>query len=82
MRPTITVLISPEGEIQLETKGFTGPACETASRALIQALGLATREQRTPAFYEVAAGDQQAAASAEGSGISPQGSVPLRGHEY
>lgn len=82
MRPTITVLISPEGEIQLETTGFTGPACETASRALIQALGLTTHTERTSAFYEVAASDQQSAANAEGSGISPQGSVPLRGHEY
>jgi hypothetical protein len=78
LRPTITVLISPEGEIQLETTGFTGPVCETASRALIQALGLATHAVRTTAFYETVSSDQQSAASAEGSGFSPQGSVPLR----
>ncbi len=65
MRPTITVLISPEGEIQLETTGFTGPTCESASRALIQSLGLATHAERTSAFYEVAANEQ-------GSGISSQ----------
>jgi len=81
LRPTVTVLISPEGEIQLETTGFTGPACEIASRALIQALGLVTQAERTSAFYEVAASDQQSAVSTEGSGFSPQGSVPLRGPE-
>lgn len=72
MRPTITLLISPEGEIQLETSGFTGPACESASRALIQALGLVTQAERTSAFYEMSASDQQSAASTEGSGISSQ----------
>lgn len=38
--PTINVDISPEGDIKIDAIGFTGKACEEATRALEQALGV------------------------------------------
>jgi len=52
---TIEVLIKPSGEIVVETKGFAGAACQTASRQLEQALGIARREQLTAEYHLAAA---------------------------
>ena len=49
---TIEVTVSPTGETTVETKGFTGPACRDASRALEQALGATAAERLTAEFYE------------------------------
>ena len=55
MSQFIEVIISPTGETQLETKGFTGASCRDASRALEQALGTTTREQLTADYHAVPA---------------------------
>lgn len=47
----IEVIVSPDGQTRLETKGFAGRACREASRFLEQALGLATNEQLTAEFH-------------------------------
>ena len=52
MTRTIEVLILPTGEIRLQTKGFTGSSCQTASRDLELALGLPTHDQRTPEYFQ------------------------------
>ena len=44
----IRVLISPAGEVQLETQGFPDSSCKDASRALERALGLVVRDQPRP----------------------------------
>ena len=44
----IRVLISPAGEVQLETRGFPDSSCKDASRALERALGLVVRDQPRP----------------------------------
>lgn len=44
--PTINVDISPEGEVTIDAVGFTGRACEDATRALEQALGVQTSPRR------------------------------------
>ncbi len=47
----IEITVSPTGETQLETKGFSGASCQQASRFLEQALGTVASEQRTAEFY-------------------------------
>lgn len=48
---TIEIIVSPEGETKLETKGFAGVECQEASRFLERALGKRTQEQLTSEFH-------------------------------
>jgi hypothetical protein len=48
---TITLVISTTGETQLQTQGFQSSSCQAASRALEQALGLVTDEQKTAEYF-------------------------------
>ena len=49
---TIEVLVSPSGQITVQTRGFAGDACRHASKALEQALGRVEREQLTAEFHQ------------------------------
>ena len=48
----IELIVSPTGEVQLSTLGFTGPSCRDASRFLEQALGRSVAEQLTPEYHQ------------------------------
>ncbi|MEZ5941351.1 MAG: DUF2997 domain-containing protein [Planctomycetaceae bacterium] len=48
---SIVIIISPTGETQLETKGFSGSECQQASRFLEEALGQRTEERLTAEFH-------------------------------
>ena len=50
---TIEVIISPQGEATVQTKGFSGSSCREASRFIEQALGEKTGEQLTAEFHQV-----------------------------
>lgn len=63
---TIHVTVSPQGEIQLETRGFAGSSCEAASGELIAALGVVSSAQQTSEYYA-------AAESARRQQIAPRG---------
>ena len=52
MTKIIEVVISPTGQVRVETKGYLGSACRLASASLEQALGLRQQEQLTPAFHQ------------------------------
>ncbi len=56
---TIEIIISPQGEARVQTQGFSGAACQEASRFLEQALGRRTREQLTAEFHQAATTVQQ-----------------------
>jgi hypothetical protein len=56
---TIEIIVSPQGETRLETKGFTGSSCREASRRLEQALGTKAKEQLTPECYAQSTTSQQ-----------------------
>jgi hypothetical protein len=56
---TIEIIVSPQGETRLETKGFAGNTCREASRLLEQALGTKAKEQLTRDFYTQTAAAQQ-----------------------
>ena len=49
---TIEVIISPNGETEIETRGFTGSDCQQASQFLEQALGAKISEMPTAEFYQ------------------------------
>ena len=51
MSKTIEIIVSPQGGIRIETRGFTGTSCQQASRFIENALGKAVSEQRTAEFY-------------------------------
>ena len=52
MTRIIEIVISPDGQTRLETKGFGGQSCRDASQFLEQALGVRTSEQLTAEFHE------------------------------
>lgn len=58
MNQIIEVIVAPNGETKIETKGFNGAACKDASRSIEQALGQALAEQLTAEFHEAAAGER------------------------
>jgi hypothetical protein len=49
---TIEIVINPQGEITLQTKGYAGSTCKAATKALEEALGLKAREKLTAEFYQ------------------------------
>ena len=52
MRKIIEITIDPKGNSQVETKGFTGNACQLASKFIEQALGKRTDEKLTAEFHQ------------------------------
>ena len=52
MIKTIEVIVAPNGETKVETKGFAGADCRAASRFIEQALGQQTGESLTAEFYQ------------------------------
>jgi len=60
MRPTIEIIVAPNGNTRVHTKGFTGSNCRQASFFIEQALGKRTGEQLTCEFYQSTAQQQSA----------------------
>jgi hypothetical protein len=52
MSQTIEIIVAPNGQSRVQTKGFTGSSCRQASLFIEQALGQRTSEQRTAEFYQ------------------------------
>ena len=50
--PTIEVIVSPQGEVSVQTKGFTGASCREASQFIEQALGQRMGEQLSAEFHQ------------------------------
>lgn len=48
----IRIVISPEGEVNMEAIGFTGDACEKATRELEEALGQVESRRHKPEFHQ------------------------------
>ena len=48
---TIEIIVSPKGESQVETKGFTGNTCQQASKFIETALGKRSGETLKPEFH-------------------------------
>ena len=52
MSKTIEIIVSPNGETRIETKGFAGAACREASKSLEAALGARVDEALTAEFHQ------------------------------
>lgn len=52
MNRVIEITVLPDGQTQLETKGFPGESCREASRFLEAALGNTMSETVTSEFHE------------------------------
>jgi hypothetical protein len=48
----ILIDISDDGEVKIETRGFSGKACVSESEFLKDLLGKETARQLTPAYYQ------------------------------
>ncbi|PHR92494.1 MAG: hypothetical protein COA78_33415 [Blastopirellula sp.] len=49
---TIEIVVASDGTSQITTQGFTGRACQEASRFLEEALGQTTSEILTTEFHQ------------------------------
>jgi hypothetical protein len=58
MSKTIEIVVSPNGQTQVQTKGFVGGECRAASEFIEQALGQRTSEQLTSEFHQQASQQQ------------------------
>ena len=52
MKKTIEVIVSPNGEIQIDAVGFKGADCERATRFLEEALGVVSNRARKPEYHQ------------------------------
>jgi hypothetical protein len=48
---TIEIIVQPDGQTKIETKGFVGSECQEATKFLEKVLGQRTSEQLTAEFY-------------------------------
>ena len=60
---TIKAVITPQGEVQIETTGFKGAACEQATADLEKALGTTASKKKKPEYYAGNTAQQKAGAS-------------------
>ena len=53
---TIDITIAPDGQTNVETKGFAGESCRAASRFIEEALGQRVAEKLTAEFHQAQVG--------------------------
>jgi hypothetical protein len=59
MPRVIEVVVSPQGEATVQTKGYSGGDCLLASKFLEQSLGATSAERKTAEFHETAEAKQE-----------------------
>lgn len=52
MSRIIEVIVSPQGETTVQTKGYSGNSCLQASKFLEEVLGVVVNDRKTTEFYE------------------------------
>jgi len=55
----IEIIVSPEGNTTVTTKGFAGQSCRDASKFIEQAIGQRVSEQLTAEFHQAQSVTQQ-----------------------
>jgi hypothetical protein len=55
----IEVVVSPQGEMTVQTKGYAGTDCLLATKFLEQSLGVVAADHKTAEFHAQAAAEQQ-----------------------
>jgi len=51
MKPTIEIIVTPNGDISIDAIGFAGADCETATRYLEEALGEIQNRKRKSEYH-------------------------------
>ena len=59
MSRVIEVVISPQGAVTVQTRGYAGSDCLQASKFIEESLGVAVNDRKTGEFYESATVEQQ-----------------------
>jgi hypothetical protein len=59
MSRVIEVIVSPQGETTIQTKGYVGATCRQASQFLEQSLGVIASERKTAEFHQHTPAEQQ-----------------------
>jgi len=59
MSRLIEVIVSPQGETTVQTKGYAGADCLQASKFLEQALGIVAAERNTGEYYQSTSNEQR-----------------------
>jgi DUF2997 family protein len=59
MSRIIEVIVSPKGEVAVQTKGYAGADCLQASKFMEQALGVVATERKTSEFFVTPTTEQQ-----------------------
>ena len=59
MSKTIEIIVAPNGQSRVETKGFTGSECRQASQFIERALGPQAGEVLKAEFHQTAESHQQ-----------------------
>lgn len=54
----IEVIVSPQGETTVQTKGYAGSDCLQASKFLEQSLGVAAGDRKTGEYYQTEQAEQ------------------------
>jgi len=57
----IEVVISPKGETEVKTSGYSGSSCQQASKFVEDALGVRSSETKTSEFHQSSQSQQQQA---------------------
>jgi hypothetical protein len=52
MKKTIEIIVSSNGEVQIDAVGFKGADCERATRFLEQALGVVSNRAKKPEYHQ------------------------------
>ena len=60
MSRVIEVIVAADGSSTIETRGFSGRSCQTASRFLENALGKRSNEQLTAEYFTTTETERQA----------------------
>jgi hypothetical protein len=58
LNKSIEIIVAPNGQARVETKGFVGSDCRQASQFIERALGQQADEQLKGAFYQTATSQQ------------------------
>ncbi len=58
MSKTIEIIVAPNGQTRVETKGFVGSECRQASQLIEKALGQQTDELLKVEFHQTASSQQ------------------------
>lgn len=58
MSKTIEIIVAPNGQTRVETKGFVGSDCRQASQFIERALGQQTDELLKAEFYQTSTSQQ------------------------